>query len=178
MNLVLTRFAMKAPALLLLAVLPLAAATPPDRVIQNARTRRASAELIRAGSLGPAVAHLRQNLRPEPISGGDQTALPQSLLDIAAEFYNHREYALAREALLQAHLAAEAVLAGRTAATAARRAQIYSTMGVLYEIVLADQRTAFACFEAAVTLDPHDTNHRTRRAQLANRIAPVKGGPR
>ncbi len=178
MTLVLPRFAMKAPALLLLAVLPLAAATPPDRVVQNQRVRRAATDLIRAGSIGAAIAHLRQNLRPEPINGGDQTVLPQSLLDIAAELYNHRELARAREALLQAHLAAEAVLAGRTPATAARRAQIYSTLGVLYEIVLADQRTAFACFDAAVMLDPQDANHRTRRAQLSNRIAPAKGGAR
>lgn len=151
---------------------------PTDDLRHNQRTRRVAIEQFRAGSPANALSHLRQNLRPEPGAGGDQTALPQNLIAIAADFYNHRELRLAREAALHAHQAAEPVLAGRSTATTHRRAQLYASLGLLYETVLFDLTTALACYDAALGLHPADTLSLSRRAATAGRLQRRNGGAR
>lgn len=144
----------------------------------NQRARRAAMDLFRAGSPANALSHLQQNLRPETGAGGDQTALPQNLIEIAGDFYNRRELRLAREATLHAHQAAEPVLAGRSAATTQRRAQLYASLGLLYESVLFDPTTALACYDAALGLHPTDTLSLTRRAATAGKLQRRNGGAR
>lgn len=174
---------MKATALVLPVLLVLGqpvamSSAPPEDLRQNQRARRVAIEFFRAGSLGAAISHLRQNLRPEPAPGGDQTTLPQNLIEIAGEFYNRRELAHAREATLQAHLAAEAVLAGRTTATGQRRAQLYASIGALYESVRFDLATALACYDAALALQPGDPLVRSRRAAILDKQRRRTGGAR
>lgn len=171
---------MKATVLLLtLFAMPTALpSAPADDFRHNQRVRRIAMDQFRAGSPANALSHLRQNLRPEPGAGGDQTALPQNLIEIAGDFYNRRELRLAREATLQAQQAAEPVLAGRSAATASRRAQLSASLGVLYESVLHDLTTALACYDAALTLQPTDTLNRNRRDATAGKLQRHNGGAR
>jgi hypothetical protein len=112
---------MKAFTLLLtLLLLPFDAwSAPRDDLRHNQRVRRAAMELFRSDSTASALSHLRRTLRPEAAAGGDQTTLAQSLIEIAGEFYNRRELPLARQAALQAQLAAEPILAGRSPRRAA-----------------------------------------------------------
>lgn len=171
---------MKAITLLFtLLTLPFVAwSAPKDDLRHNQRTRRAAMELFRSGSTANALSHLRQNLRLEAVTGGDQTTLPQNLIEIAGDFYNRRELSLAREAILQAHLAAEPVLAGLSAASSQRRAQLYASLGVLHESVLFDLTTALACYDAALTLQPADPVSRSRRALAAAKLQRRNGGAR
>lgn len=165
--------------LLTLLALPNAMlSAPADDLRHNQRARRVAMEQFRAGSPANALSHLQQNLRPEPGPGGDQTSLPQNLIEIAGDFYNRRELRLAREATLQAHHAAEPVLAGRSAASAVRRAHLHASLGVLYENVLFDLTTALACYDAALALHPTDTLSRGRRAVTAGKLQRRSGGAR
>jgi hypothetical protein len=153
-------------------------AGPVDDFRHNQRARRVAIDHFRAGSSANALSHLRQNLRPEPGAGGDQTALPQNLIEIASDFYNHRELRLAREAALHAHQAAEPVLAGRSAATVHRRAQLYASLGLLYESVLFDLTNALACYDAALALHPTDPLSLDRRAATVGKLQRRNGGAR
>jgi len=171
---------MKALTLLLaLLLLPSAAwSAPRDDLRHNQRAWRAAMEFFRRDSPADALSHLRRTLRPEAAAGGDQTTLAQSLIEIAGEFYNRRELPLARQAALQAKLAAEPVFAGRSPATAQRRAQLYLSLGVLHETVLFDERAALACYEAAVGLQPSDPVSRTRRNLTTEKLQRRSGGAR
>lgn len=167
------------PILPLLFLLPcLASAALPDDVRMHQRTLRTASDLLRAGSTAGALSHLQQNIRPEPGPGGDQTALPQSLIEIACEFYNRRELHLARAAILQARQAAAPVLAGNTPATAQRRAHLYTSLGLLYETVLFDLGNAIACYDAALVLQPTDALSRARRANAVEKQTRRPGGAR
>jgi len=165
--------------LFILFALPTAVLSGPlDDSRHNQRTRRVAIDQLRAGAPANALAHLRQNLRPEPGAGGDQTALPQNLIEIAGEFYNRRELRLARESILLAHQAAEPVLAGRSTATAHRRAQLYASLGLLYETVLIDLTTALACYDSALGIHPSDTLSLSRRASTVGKLQHRTGGAR
>lgn len=165
--------------LLSLFALPAAVpAGPVDDFRHNQRARRVAIDQFRAGAPANALSHLRQNLRPEPGAGGDQTALPQNLIEIAGDFYNRRELRLAREAALLAHEAAKPVLAGRSAATTQHRAQMYAALGLLYETVLFDLSTALTCYDAALGLHPTDTLSLGRRAATAGKLQRRNGGAR
>lgn len=165
--------------LLTLFALPTAVLSGPlDDLRHNQRARRAAIDQFRAGSPANALSHLRQNLRPEPGAGGDETALPQNLIEIAADFYNQRELRLAREVAQYAHQAAEPVLAGRSNATTQRRAQLYASLGLLYETVLFDLTTALACYDAALVLHPAETLSVGRRAATAGKLQRRNGGAR
>jgi hypothetical protein len=171
---------MKAFTLLLtLLLLPFDAwSAPRDDLRHNQRVRRAAMELFRSDSTASALSHLRRTLRPEAAAGGDQTTLAQSLIEIAGEFYNRRELPLARQAALQAQLAAEPILAGRSPATASRRAQLYLSLGVLHETVLFDEKAAIACYDAAVALQPADPVSRSRRSLTSEKLQRRNGGAR
>jgi hypothetical protein len=165
--------------LLTLFALPNAVlSAPADDLRHNQRARRVAMDQFRAGSPAHALTHLGQNLRPEAGAGGAQTALPQSLIEIAGDFYNRRELRFAREAALHAHQAAEPVLAGRSAASPVRRAHLYASLGVLYETVMFDLTTALACYDAALALHPTDTLSHGRRAATAGKLQRRNGGVR
>lgn len=152
--------------------------TPRDDFRQNQRARRAAMELFRSGSTATALLHLRRTLRPEAAGGGEQSTLAQGLIEIAGDFYNRRELPLARVAAQQALLAAEPVLADRSPATAQRRAQLYLSLGVLHESVLFDEKSALACYEAAVGLHPADPVSRNRRTLAMEKLLRRNGGAR
>ncbi|HCN28431.1 MAG TPA: hypothetical protein DIT64_06605 [Verrucomicrobiales bacterium] len=164
---------------LLASIEPLGAATGSALEFhQLQRTQRSAADLIRAGTPAQAVAHLRQNLRAEPGPGGEASALPQALLELAADFFNRREIAPARQALEQARTLAGPVLAGTTGATPQRRAQLYSSFGLLYEAILFDPANALACYEAALSLHPAEPLSRNRRLGLIEKQRRRMGGSR
>lgn len=134
-----------------------------DERLQNARAKRAAVDLLRAGASAAAVAHLKQNLRPENGVNGEGVALVQSLIELAGLFYNRREMSLAREAAVQAVRESERVKGSGSGVASNRWAEIYLSLGTLYEIVIFDLRAAQNFYEAANALAPHDEFIKRRR---------------
>ncbi|MBM3852328.1 MAG: hypothetical protein FJ399_04140 [Verrucomicrobia bacterium] len=154
-----------------------AAAADPQRSALQAR--RTAIGLFASGQSAAAVAHLRTYLPPEAGPDGATTALVQGLIEITHSFYNQRRLNLAREVVAQAIVAADPVLAGRSAAPAVRRASLVSSLGLLSEEVLLDLRRAEGLYDAAAALEPTNSLHRARKQAVVNKQVPRggRGGP-
>ena len=144
-----------------------AASLPKDSV----HLKRQTVELFLSGKSSAAVALLQSNssLRPAPGVEGATVALVQSLVEVATTLYNERRLTSAREVLSHALAAAEPVVTGRSAAAAAQRAALLSSLGLLSEHVAFDQRRAEAFYDAAAALDPSDRLHRDRKQALVHK---------
>ena len=99
----------------------------------------------------------------------------QELIDVAVSFYNAREMNLAREAAGEALLAAEPIISGRSPAPALRRADLWSSLGVLHESVLFDLPRAETFYETARTLNPADQIN-SRRKKAAEEKQKLRAG--
>jgi len=155
-----------------------AAAGPKEDSMQNRRTKHAAIALFQTDAPGSAVLYLRQNLRPETGPSGDVTGLVQSLIEIAGEFYNRRDMRRARETTAQALSVAEPILTGQMQASALRRAELNTSLGMLHETVMFDLKTAQTHYDAAGVLNPGDPLNKRRKTAIIEKPPRPAGGGR
>ena len=152
-------------------------AGPKEDSLQNRRAKLSAITLFQKDAPDSAVLHLKQNLRPETGPSGDITGLVQNLIEIAGAFYNQRDLKRARETVAQALLAAEPILTGQTQASALRRSDLYTSLGMLHETAMFDLPGAQRYYDAASALNPGDPlNKRRKTVILEKRMRPVGGG--